>query len=344
MKKYRLYLLLVGLIVSFVLASYGVPAATSKAPPGVISCFTWSSGSQSYFVSAGMSEVVGKYSPVKIAVEPTAGPPAWLPLLRKKQGDMGVMTILDAYDSYYGIGIQKHGPQPIRLLLTSYSSQHMIYARPDRGINSIPDLRGKKVGIDTPPSEIQSIVAPLTLEAFGLRSNKEYVGLSHGVVSEKKEALIEGRIDAYYYTFPGTHALEVKRAVGLVAIPIPPKSVEYVKEKTGYPVFSGKIKPKLLKEYGIPEGATTMSYSVCFVVREDLPEDMVYQILKALYGHFDEFARMHVRSAETTLERAVSNPPIPFHEGAIRYYKESGVWSSDLENMQKKMLAKPRGK
>ena len=126
MKKYRLYLLLVGLIVSFVLASYGVPAAASKEPPpGVISCFTWSSGSQSYFVSAGMSEVVGKYSPIKIAVEPTAGPPAWLPLLRRKQGDMGVMTILDAYDSYYGIGIQKHGPQPIRLLLTSYSS-HLL--------------------------------------------------------------------------------------------------------------------------------------------------------------------------------------------------------------------------
>ena len=342
MKRHQFYLFVVVVIGSIMLMGKAVAASS---PTAALSCFTWSSGSQSYFVAAAMSEVVGKYTSIKITPEPTAGVPAWLPLMSKKQGDLGTMTTIDAYDAYHGIGTKKkEGPQRIRLLFATYASQHMIYTRPDRGIKTIPDLRGKKVGIYTPPSDIMTIVAPLTLEAFGFKPGKDYVALSHGVVSEKKEALIEGRIDAYYYSFPGSHALEVKRAVGLTCVPIPDKSVRYIREKTGYPVFSGKIKPSLIKEYNVPEGATTTSYSVCFVSREDLDEEVVYHILKALFDHYEEFARIHVRAAETTLDNAVSNPPIPFHPGAIKYYKEKGVWSPELEKTQKKLMVEPKGK
>ncbi len=131
--------------------------------------------------------------------------------------------------------------------------------------------------------------------------------------------------------------------MGLVTIPIPEKSVSYIKEQTGYPVFSGKVKESLLQEYGIPAGATTFSYATSWIAREDLPDDIAYWIVKALFDNWDEFAPIHVRAAETTLENAVKNPAMPYHEGVIRYYKEMGVWTTEQENLQKEMLAKPRG-
>jgi len=117
-----------------------------------------------------------------------------------------------------------------------------------------------------------------------------------------------------------------------------------VREKTGYPIFSSKIKPSLLKQSDIDEKETNISYSVAFIVREEIPEAKVYNAQKALFVHYEEFAAMHVRAAETTLKKAISNQSIPSHDGAIKYFKEKGVWSEDRDKVQKKMLGKKRGK
>lgn len=340
MKKNGLSLVLAFVLV--LLLVWPICAATTPTPKITdLSFATYSSGGQTYMVSVAIAEMAKKYAGLRISVEPSEGPPTWMPLLKKGEVDLGYGTSAELYEAYLGIRtFEKNGKQPIRLVASTYGAQHVIYSRPDAGIKAIPDMRGKRISIYTPAALSLNIVAPLALEAFGLQPKRDYIAITHSGPEEKKQALIEGRIDAYWHTFPGPHGLEVKRAVGLVVIPIPEKSLQYISEKTGYPIYSSVIRAELAKLYGIPQGLTTFTYGSAILCREDLPEEPIYEILKAVYDHFDEFAKFHARTAESTLEQALTSPPIPFHGGAIKYYKEKKLWTPQLEDLQKKLLDK----
>ena len=79
------------------------------------------------------------------------------------------------------------------------------------------------------------------------------------------------------------------------------------------------------------------------LANKDLPDDFVYQLLKYSYDteYRADFELVHVSIPKgVTLERAVMGPTIPYHAGAVKYYKDMGVWTSELDNWQKDMLKK----
>ena len=59
---------------------------------------------------------------------------------------------------------------------------------------------------------------------------------------------------------------------------------------------------------------------------------------KAIYGHHDEWKKVHCFARQWKLKKATLIRVIPFHVGAVRYYKEQGVWTSELEGQQKALL------
>ena len=63
------------------------------------------------------------------------------------------------------------------------------------------------------------------------------------------------------------------------------------------------------------------------VVHEEMPEDLVYRITQALFDHRDVLVAIHPEAAKLTLENAVVGSTVPFHEGAIRYYREQQAWT-----------------
>ena len=66
----------------------------------------------------------------------------------------------------------------------------------------------------------------------------------------------------------------------------------------------------------------------------------VYKVAKAIFENTKEFATYHKAARKWTLKRALKNVALPFHKGAIRYFKEKGVWTPALEANQKKLIAK----
>jgi hypothetical protein len=80
--------------------------------------------------------------------------------------------------------------------------------------------------------------------------------------------------------------------------------------------------------------------STYLVAATRLPDDVVHKVVKALFDNIAEFHAFHAEAKEWTLAEAVSDPKIPYHPGAIRYFKEKGVWSADLDKTQAELQRK----
>lgn len=66
------------------------------------------------------------------------------------------------------------------------------------------------------------------------------------------------------------------------------------------------------------------------ICSKDLPEDVVYKFMKAIYEHPEERDQIHPQAALWNLEQALNgaeSDPVEFHPGAVKFYKEKGVWS-----------------
>jgi TRAP-type uncharacterized transport system substrate-binding protein len=78
--------------------------------------------------------------------------------------------------------------------------------------------------------------------------------------------------------------------------------------------------------------------SSSFVTSTKLDEETVYKVTKAVLGHPKEFSVFHAAARQWTPARSLASPSIPFHPGAVRYYKEIGAWTAEHEKKQAKLL------
>ena len=75
-----------------------------------------------------------------------------------------------------------------------------------------------------------------------------------------------------------------------------------------------------------------------------MPDHVAYGIVAAIYdgNHLDEVRALSKDLTDTSIEMAVKHSWLPFHPGAVKYYKDKGVWTKEMEARQQEVLAKPR--
>jgi TRAP transporter TAXI family solute receptor len=305
-----------------------------------LSVATKGPGSGSYTLMAAIGPTLRRHANIKLSVEP-ATIKTFIRLVKKGQMELCHPNPGDAYEMYTGTGaFEKEGPQPVRLLFSDYVVNQCYYTSPGTGIKSLADMRGKRVMNAFPGNPAITGMYNETLRYYGLEPNKDYTQLGQAGLMMAAHSLIEGRIDAFIT--PITAALhEVKRSVGLVILPVPQEVIAFAKKR--YPFLSHcTIEEKWFDPFDIPEGTRTLCYRPCTIGAEKIPEDVVYRFLKAVFENYDEFKNSSPQAAQCTLENATKDPPIPFHQGSVRYFKERGAWTPELEALQKEFLAKQK--
>ena len=77
---------------------------------------------------------------------------------------------------------------------------------------------------------------------------------------------------------------------------------------------------------GNPDAAKTMGVGATFVSSSDVPEAVIYEVVKAVFTNFDDFKKLHpaFRNLKKT-EMISASLSAPLHDGAMKYYKEAGL-------------------
>jgi TRAP transporter TAXI family solute receptor len=98
--------------------------------------------------------------------------------------------------------------------------------------------------------------------------------------------------------------------------------VAYLTRK--YPFLSpAVVPPNTYKNQS--SGVKTIAVSAVLIVGSDLKEEVIYKLTRTLFENQAELATAHAKGKELNLKTATKGVSIPFHPGAIKYYKEKGA-------------------
>jgi TRAP transporter TAXI family solute receptor len=229
-----------------------------------------------------------------------------------------------AYWAYTGTGIYegKGEVENLRAITNLYPESVHLVARKDSGIETVRDLKGKRVSIDEPGSGTL-VDARIILEAFGLSEDDlqaEYVKPSPAI-----SMMHDGELDAFIIVagYPTASVVELCATLGCELVPIDGPEVDALLER--YQFFTPEVIPA-----GVYEGVgqtPTISVGAQWVVGAEIDEELVYGITKALWHDTARYLldNGHAKGSSIKLETALHGIAIPLHPGAERYYREVGL-------------------
>ncbi|KQZ15889.1 immunogenic protein [Mesorhizobium sp. Root554] len=229
-----------------------------------------------------------------------------------------------AYWAYSGTGLYEGKPkvEDLRLVATLYPETIHLVARADAGIKSVADLKGKRVSMDEPGSGT-IVDARLVLSAYGITEKDiqpEY--LKPGPAGER---LQDGAMDAYFFVggYPTGAIVELAATNNITLVPITgPEADKLLSEQKFF--STDTVPANTYKNVGETK---TISVAAQWVTSAKQTDDLVYNIVKALYSEANQKSLQagHAKGKLITLENATTSAGIPFHPGAERFYKEAGA-------------------
>jgi TRAP transporter TAXI family solute receptor len=216
------------------------------------------------------------------------------------------------------------GPQSkLRSVLALYPEAVTLIAGADSGIETVADLRGKKVDIGQPGSGTRQNAID-ALSAAGLDWQQD-IQASANDPEERLAALMHSRLDAFFYTV-GHPNTDIKFATYSVrgARFIPLTDIESLVASN--PFYSPTTIPAELYERAYDAAATpTVGVKATLVTSADVDDQTVYELTRAVFENLEAIAAYRPVMADITRERMLEGLTAPIHNGAMRYYKEVGL-------------------
>ncbi len=229
--------------------------------------------------------------------------------------------------SYTGTGLFQGRPRADRIRFVGHLFPEHIHAavRRDSPIQSFNDLRGKRIAIGLQASGAR-IGSELILAAYGMTPGQgftaEYLNQQQGT-----ERMQDRGLDATITVvgYPAAAFTEFCSRTGCRFLPIPEAEANRVIEQA--PFYGRGTIPRTAYE-GLTEDVPTLTVSAVFIVRDSLPDELVYNITRALWSDTTRglLDRGHAKGREITRQNALTGRGvIPFHPGAERFYREAGM-------------------
>jgi len=309
--------------------------AAAKGWPKIIAIGS-GTGTFYYVLVAGIATMTDKYLGVRVAPSRTTGTANVLELMLTNEIQGGIID----YDGLYSVTgqhrYQGKAAYPARAWLQSVYIDMDILTR-DPKIKTVKDLKGKTAMLYPRGSPFHEKMAYTTLRAYGLEPSDLTV-LPYDSSSECNAALKTGKIDAFYggATYPSSVWVDLMLSDRNVRIlHIDDEHMAKITAENPALVgltIPGGTYPNHDKDIQV---VATLCYHVSHV---DLPDSFVYEQTKMVWERFDEFCAYHPRIRGMYKPQDVKIVNMLYHPGAIKYYKEIGVWGPEEDKRQAELL------
>ena len=302
--------------------------AENGAPKQRLSIATGGTGGVFYPYGGGVAKIISEnLENVEATAEVTAASVDNLKFLKQGTSDIAFTMADTAQDAVQAKdAFADFGSVPARSLAVLYSSYVHLVTHAGSGIARVADLRGRTISTGAAGSGT-AILAARILEAAGLDPDRDVRAQSLGA-AQSVDALRDRKIEAFFWNggLPTAAILDLVNSPGIEARFISTEDVLPALRKTyGESLYYRAIIPRTT--YETDADIPVVAVANLLVVSDQMPEPLAYDITRLLFEKQQELAVIHPQARDLSLETATEGSPIPFHPGAIRYYRERGAWS-----------------
>jgi uncharacterized protein len=304
-------------------AAATLAAAGPAAAQTQLSIATGGTGGVYYPIGGGIAELINNHVEGYSAVaEVTGASVENMALINTGDSDFALALADTVYQAYTGTGALEGREMPgLRALLSVYPNAIQIVTLAESDIQSIEDLRDRRVSVGAPGSGTE-VNAQQILTANGISYDE--IDEQRLNFNETADALRDGDIDAGFWSVgPPTSSimnLAATRAIRLIAL----SEEQIAAAQEEEPVFAPYTLQAGIYD-GIEEDVQTISIPNVFVVSDEMDEDLAYEVTKVIFERIDDLIAVHPAAEDTTVEFTMESTPIPLHPGAIRYFEEIGA-------------------
>jgi len=293
-----------------------------------LSIATGGTGGVFYPYGGGIAKVITESLPnTEATAEVTAASIDNLKFLKQGTSDLAFTMSDAAQDAVLARDdFKDFGAIPLRTLAVLYSSYTHLVTLADSGITDVAQLKGRTVSMGAAGSGTSTLGYRI-LEAAGVGAN-DIRSQSLGV-AQSVDALRDGKIDAFFWNggLPTASVLDL--------VNTPRTYARFIATDSMLPQLEKAYGPSLYYKAIIPKGMyqqdtdiPVVGVAVLLVVSETMPEDLAHDITRVLFEKQPELATIHPQAKVLSIKTATTGSPIPFHPGAIRYYRDQHAWTN----------------
>lgn len=303
-------------------------ACGQQPPPPVTTIGTGAVGGNYQMIGhaiARAGNAASQAGSVRIVDEVSAGSVENIKAVLDGTMTFGIAQADHQYQALQGLEeFADQGPRSkLRSVFALYPEAVTLIAGADSGIESISDLRGKRVDIGQPGSGTRQN-AISALSAAGLDWQTDIQALDNDP-EERLAMLMHSQLDAFFYTVghPNTDikfATYSVRGARFIAL-------ENIDTLIGSnPYYAAAVIPANLYERAYnTDDTATVAVKATLVTSVDVPDQTVYELTRAVFENLEQIAEYRPVMAEVTRDSMLQGLTAPIHPGALRYYKEAGI-------------------
>jgi TRAP transporter TAXI family solute receptor len=293
------------------------------------------------FITIGTGGITGVYYPVggaicrlvnkdrkihnlRCTVESTGASVFNVNAIRSGDLSLGIVQSDTQFHAYNGTEqFEKAGPdKDLRALFSLQSEAFTLVARDDSGIKTFDDLPGKRMNLGDPGSGNRNTLE-LLMKEYGW-TPATYKLATDLKPAEMAGALCDNKIDAFVYVVghPNGSLKEASTTCNSHVVPVTGANVDTFIKK--YPFYPEAVIPGGMYR-GTDADVKTFGPRATLLTSAKLPEAQAYQIVKAVFENLEDFKKLHPALAELTPQNMLEGNSVPYHPGAVKYFKETGL-------------------
>ena len=274
-----------------------------------------------------IAKVVSQNTSIRMRAQKFGGSSVYVPLLNKGQIDFALANELEMLYAVTGTVIYKKKHPNLRIVTVLTPFRTAVFVRKNSSFRTMADLKGKRF-----PSgwASQKIIIPLMNGYFA------NAGMSYDDVQKVPARNVPagandfaaGKADAFFFVFGAGKVRETAAKVGglrVLGLDPSPAAMARLRQHVP-PAYALMVKPSK-RNVGVDKPLHVMTYEYLVLTNTHVSDEMVYKVAKTMHDKPGELRKSFRALAMFKPNRMVKNfPGLKYHPGAIKYYKELGVW------------------
>jgi len=294
-------------------APAGGGQAACEAADGRITIATGNSGGVYYVLGGGLAQLISNNSKLKATAAETGASVQNIQQLVNKDYDIAFSLADSAADAVNGRGAFEGKPQKVQALARIYPNSTQVLVRTGSGINSIADMRGKRISTGSPKSGTE-VIANRLLQAAGLNPETD-IQAQRLDLAKTSDGMKTGSIDGLVWSggLPTAQITDITTSLkGQVKFLDITPQLDALKQVN--PVYTAGTIPAAT--YGQPSDIPTIEVPNVLLVREDFPVGNACAITKMLFDKRADLEKVHPSAKQIEKATATQTDPVPLHPGA----------------------------